>query len=63
MDVIRHKAVAEQGEVMEPAIMLNQLQVDQAAGIGVEDEPARISALGDMMRRIDCDNAGQASHR
>jgi hypothetical protein len=63
MNMIRHEAVAEQGETMEPAIMLKQLQINEAAGVGFQDELARVPALSDVMRRINCDNAGQTSHR
>lgn len=48
---------------MEPAVTLERLQGNQTAGVGFQDELARASALGDVTRRIDCDNAGQASHR
>jgi len=48
---------------MEPAVMPKQFQINEAAGVGFQDESARIAALSDVMGRIDCDNAGQASHR
>ncbi len=63
VDVVRHEAVAEEGEVMEPAVMPKQFQINEAAGVGLQDEAARIATLSDVMRRADCDNAGQASHR
>ena len=63
MNMIRHEAVAEQGEAMELAVMLKQLQINEAPGVGFQDESPRIPALSDVMRRINCDNAGQASHR
>jgi hypothetical protein len=61
--VVRHEAVTEKGETMEPAVMPKQFQINEAAGVGFQDESARIAALSDVMRRINCDNAGQASHR
>jgi hypothetical protein len=61
--VVRHEAVAEQGEAMEPASVLEELQVNEAGGVGFEDEPARVAALGDVMRRVDRNRAGQAGHR
>jgi hypothetical protein len=48
---------------MEAAVMLKQLQINEAAGVGFQDKPARIPTLSDVMRRINGDNAGQASHR
>ena len=63
MDMIRHEAVAKQGEMMEPTVMPKQFQINEAAGVGIQDEPARVAALRDVMGCINCDNAGQASHR
>jgi hypothetical protein len=48
---------------MEPAGLPQQLQIDGAVRVGFQDEAAGVSTLGDVMRRADCNNAGQASHR
>jgi hypothetical protein len=61
--VVRHEAVAEQGEAMQPASVPEELQVDEAGGVGFEDEPARVAALGDVMWCVDRNRAGQAGHR
>ncbi len=59
MNMIRHEAVAEQREAMEPAVMPKQLQINEAAGVGFQDESARIAALSDVMGCTNRDNAGQ----
>jgi len=61
--VVRHEAVTEQGEAMQPASVPEELQVDEAGGVGFEDELARVAALGDVMRCVDRNRAGQAGHR
>jgi hypothetical protein len=42
---------------------MEQVEVDEAVGIGFEDALARIAALCDMMRDIDCDNASESGHK
>ena len=48
---------------MEPAVMPKQFQINEAAGVGFQNESARVAALSDVVGCVDCDNAGQASHR
>jgi len=58
VDVIRHQAIAEQGELMEAAVVLEQLQVDQAVGVRFENEPPCVATLGDVVRRVGRDHPG-----
>ena len=63
VDVIRHQAVTDQREGVKPALALEQVEVDESVGIGFEDALARVSALCDMVRDIDCDDASESGHK
>ncbi len=43
--------------------MPKQFQINEAAGVGFQDEAACIAALSDVIGCINRDNAGQSSHR
>jgi hypothetical protein len=61
--VIRHQAVTYQREGVKPAMVLEQVEVHESVGIGFEDTLARVSALCDMVRDIDCDDASESGHK
>lgn len=42
---------------------LQQVEVDEPVGIGFEDALARVSALCDMMRDVNCDDASESGHK
>ena len=43
---------------MEAAVVLEQLQVDQAVGVRFENEPPCVATLGDVVRRVGRDHPG-----
>ena len=62
MDVIRHQAIANQGKFMQLRMAPQQVQIDHAVGIGVEDVLPRVPTLRYMMRNVHGDHASQSSH-
>jgi hypothetical protein len=42
--------------------LLQQIKIDAAICIAVENKPARISTLGHVVGSIDCDHTRQTSH-
>src|ERR1039457_6428212 len=62
MHVVGHEAIADQRESLDLAVGPEQVEVDQAVGVGFEDELARVAALRDMMGRAGCENGGKTSH-
>ena len=63
MDVVGHDAVAGQGEVVQAAIMREQLEVHGAVLFVVEDVPPGIAALGNVMRDVGSDDTGESRHK
>ena len=62
VDVVGHEAIADQRESLDLAVGPEEVEVDQAVGIGFEDELAGIAALRDMMGRVGGENTGKTSH-
>jgi len=62
MHVVGHQAIADERETLELAVGPEEVKVDQAVGIGLEYELARVTALCDMIGRIGEKNTGKASH-
>jgi len=60
--VIGHDAIADEREPMQAGIMPEQIQVNEALGVGCQNVLAGVPALSDMVRDIDSDHASQASH-
>ena len=49
MDVVGHEAVAHQRTGIEPGVLAEEGNVDEAVGIAMEDVAASVAALGDVM--------------
>ncbi len=62
VNVVRQKSVADDGEPVSVAVGAEEVEVDQAVGIGLKGLLLGIAALGDVMRRVDGDDAGETSH-
>jgi hypothetical protein len=43
-------------------VIPQQIEIEQAVGIGEEDRLPAIAALGDVMRDVGDDDAGEAGH-
>jgi hypothetical protein len=52
MHVVGHEAIADQRESLDLAVGPEQVEVNQAVGIGFEDELTRVATLRDMMGRV-----------
>ena len=62
VDVIGHETVAGQGELVEMAILAEKVEINEPVGVGFEDEAPVIPSLCDVVRGIDSDYSGKASH-
>ena len=62
VDVVRHEAIADDREPLNLAIGAEEVKVNEAVGIGFENELARVAALGDVVRRIGGKDACQTGH-
>jgi hypothetical protein len=56
--MIRHEAVAEQGERVQSRMVPQQFKVSEALGIGGENNLSCISALRNVMGNVDDHDAG-----
>jgi hypothetical protein len=59
MDVIGHQAVAHHAHTVECETLGEQIKIDVAIGIAVENKPASISTLRHVVGSVDCDHARQ----
>jgi len=48
---------------MEPGVAQEQLTIDDAIRVAIEDEAAGVAALGNVVRGVNGDDAGEAGHR
>lgn len=62
MDVVGHQAVAGQGEAMDAAVLAKKLHVEEAVGIGFEDDATPVASLGDVMRSIESNHPSETCH-
>ena len=62
MNVVRHKAVSEDGNLMKGSVIPQQVEVHGAVGIAIQDEAARVAALRDVMRNVDGNDPGESTH-
>jgi hypothetical protein len=62
VDVIRHQTIAEQGKLMPGKVLLEELPVDGAIGVGFEDESAVVTALRNVVRNVYGDDTGQPAY-
>jgi hypothetical protein len=62
VDVVRHEAVPHHRHSVQRKTLLQQIKIDAAICIAVENKPARISTLGHVVGSIDCDHTRQTSH-
>ena len=62
VDVVGHEAIAGQREAMDGAVLAEKVQVDEAVGIGFEDDAAPIASLGDVVRSVESDDASETGH-
>ena len=60
--MVRHEAVAQDGELMVSGFLCEQFEVDLVVGIAKEDLPTCITALRDMVANIWRDHAGETGH-
>ena len=62
VDVVGQEAIAGQREAVDSAVLAEKVQVDKAAGIGFEDDPAPITSLGNVVRSIESDDTRETGH-
>jgi hypothetical protein len=62
MNVIGHQTVADQQHLVQPKVLLQQLQINPAVRIAIKKETAAIAALGDVVRYSNGYDSGQSSH-
>jgi len=59
MHVIRHEAIADQGEAVALAVDMKEVEIDLAIGIGFENSLAGVAALRHVERDIGSDGFGR----
>ena len=47
---------------MEFCVSVQKVEVDGPLVVGVEEKLARVATLGDVVRNVNCDDTGEASH-
>jgi hypothetical protein len=62
VDVVRHEAITDDRKGVDAAVGAEEVEVNQAVGIGFEDGLARVTALGDVIGRISRKDACEAGH-
>jgi hypothetical protein len=62
VDVVRHETVPHHCHIVQRKTLIQQIKIDVAIRIAVENKSAPISALGDVVVSIDCDHTRQTSH-
>jgi hypothetical protein len=62
MDVIGHQAIADEFYAMLPNTLLEQIEVDRAFRIRVQNEAPRVAALGDVVSDFQSNNASKSHH-
>ena len=62
VNVIRHEAIADQGELMQGGIVSEQVKIDDPLGVGSEDNLSSIATLCNVVRYINGNHASQTSH-
>ena len=62
MNVIGHETVAEQQHLVQPKVLLQQLQINPAIRIAIKKETTAIAALGQVVRYANGYDSGQSSH-
>jgi hypothetical protein len=62
MNVIGHKAVTDEGKLMQSSIVSEEVKIDEPFGIESENELPRISTLGNVVRDIHGNYTSQTGH-
>jgi hypothetical protein len=62
VNVVRHEAIAEQSETVQPCVPRQAIQIAAVVARGEEDLLAIVAALSDRVRRSSDDYAGAARH-
>ena len=62
MDVVGHEAIVGQRETMDSVAPAEKVELDEAVGIGLENDPASIASLGDVVRTVESDGASETGH-
>ena len=62
VDVVRHEAITDDRKGVDAAVGAEEVEVDEAVGIGFEDGLARVAALGDVIGRISREDACETGH-
>jgi hypothetical protein len=62
VDVVRHEAVPHHHNTVQRKTLLQQIKINAAICITVENKPTRISTLGHVVESIDCNHTRQTSH-
>jgi hypothetical protein len=63
MNVIGHKAVADDGNGKKLNSLPQQIEIDHSVCVSVQKELPRIAALSNVMRNTLCNYTGQTCHR
>jgi hypothetical protein len=62
VNMIGHEAVANQRHTVELSILSQQIEIDHAISVGVQDKSSPIPTLCDMVRYINGNDPSQACH-
>ena len=62
MDVVGHEAIVGQRDTMDGVALAEKVELDEAVGIGFENDPASIASLGDVVRTVESDDASETGH-
>ncbi len=62
VNVIRHEAIADEGELVQSSIVSEQVKINKALGVGSEDELPGVPTLCNVVRYINGNHASQTSH-
>ena len=60
--VVGHKAISEQRKTVQAALLAQEIQVDEAVGVGFQDVLASVASLSDVVRGVESDDVGETSH-
>jgi len=58
MHVVGHEAVTKQREVIEFAVSSQEIEIDSSFLVGRKEELPSVSALGDVVGKINCYDTG-----
>jgi hypothetical protein len=62
VDMVGHQAIANQRHPMEFNVLEQQIEINHAISIDVQDKSPRIPTLRDMVRYINGNDASQTCH-